>query len=163
VYSLFCQDGDGQGYVKFGHSTRIGDRLTAITVGCPIPVHMIGLIEFDERAKALAVEKSLLKHFKERRSNGEWFRFDFSNADDKLAFNDGCRKVLYVDHGSSEWWVKINAKLVKEYADAKRRAFLAKKTKAQIMRLEARRKKAVSERRYVESELSTGWESPTHS
>jgi hypothetical protein len=158
VYALFCQDGDGPGYVKFGFSTRIGDRLSAILVGCPLPAKMFAVIEFDDRQKAMDVEKSLHRHFIDRKAAGEWFRFDFSSQNDKSAFNDGCKKVFLIEHGISDWWSKISAEAVKREAEQRKKKFLASKSRRQLKAIENRRLKSVSERRYADAELSSKWQ-----
>jgi hypothetical protein len=157
VYAIFCQDGGGPGYVKFGHSTRLGDRLSVLSVSCPIPAKMFAFIHFSRREKAIAVEKSLLKHFASRKVSGEWFRFEFTSRSDKDDFNAGCRKVFVVDHNVSDWWVKVSAEAIKEDARRRRQEFLAKKTKRQLNALNNRRRKEVYGRIYAAREISSKW------
>ena len=78
VYSLFCIDSGGSGYVKFGFSRRIDQRLSQIRTSCPIPIEMVGLLEVKMERRQKAVEKGLHQRFKDRKVRGEWFSFDFS-------------------------------------------------------------------------------------
>lgn len=119
VYAMFCQDGDGPGYIKFGRSRQIGRRFGALRTACPIPVRMFAFVSIGiEEKRARKVENALHRAFKSRRTMGEWFRFDYTSAADKREFNDRTRVVL-AGYGIDEWWTSVSAKALD--AEAKRK------------------------------------------
>lgn len=110
MYALFCEDEGGVGYVKIGRSSNIGKRLSALRMACPVPAKYLALLEVEDKYQSERIEKALHLQFEARRSTGEWFRFDFSSAEDKHAFNLGCRLVFGLLLGplDQKWWEKID-------------------------------------------------------
>ncbi len=127
VYALLCQDGDGPGYIKFGMSGNIGSRLSSLRMACPIPVRYIATYAVGHsREKARSVEKALHIAFGARqiKNRGEWFRFDFSDPEDKKFFNDTCRLVFRSHFGENhDWWSKVSVDAL-DKAERLRRAQL---------------------------------------
>lgn len=144
VYAMLCRDGDGPGYVKFGRSYRIGQRLTALRTSCPIPAKYFAIMEVPSYPKAKAVEAALHRHFGDRKIKGEWFRFDFESLEDKRAFNDGCRLVFALHLKSPGSWTKISVAEFDEYERRRRAAFLQSKNARKIMNQSARMAKTRS-------------------
>lgn len=130
VYAMLCQDGKGSpGYVKFGFSGRIGDRLSQLKSGCPIPakyflVYPVGALERTARQ----LERALHRRFKDRRIRGEWFRFDFESPEDKRDFTRGCNESLReVFREVREKWTPISVKALEESERQRRAWFLNSK------------------------------------
>ncbi|WP_435102377.1 GIY-YIG nuclease family protein [Arhodomonas sp. AD133] len=143
---MLCQDGDGPGYVKFGYSGRIGDRLSALRSSCPIPARFFAIsCVGNTKRTALEVESALHSRFSDRRSSGEWFRFDFSSPEDKRDFNEGSLGAFVsVLGGDYEWWVKLSVKALDEYERRRRAALLKGGSKK---RLDKKRRQQQAERR----------------
>lgn len=127
VYAMLCQDGDGPGYVKFGHSSRIGKRLATLRVACPIPARYFAVVDIGwSKTLTLATERGLHQQFRCRKITGEWFRFDFSAPEDKRAFNEGSKAVFSSIHTlGNSWWSKISVAALDKYQQEKRDAYLA--------------------------------------
>lgn len=125
VYAMFCQDRDGPGYVKFGRSRQIGKRFGSLRTACPIPVQMFAFVEIgiDEK-RASSVETALHRAFADRRTMGEWFRFDYTSADDKREFNDRTRVVL-TGYGIGDWWSSVSVRALDAEAKRKQAARVA--------------------------------------
>lgn len=132
VYAMLCQDGDGPGYVKFGRSRRIGDRLRQLRQACPIPARYFAVAEMPGERLMGEVERGLHQQFKDRRVTGEWFRFDFSSKEDKQAFNEGCKFVFSTILKDPVWWTKISVKALDEHYQEQRKKFLKSKHQKQI-------------------------------
>lgn len=118
VYAMICRQEGEQGYIKFGYSSRIGQRLTALKHSCPVPAKVFAIIEAGKRKPhARLLEKALLRHFAARRSTGEWYRFDITQAEDKREFNEGCHAVFRAILGPQhEWWTTISVKALDMHA-----------------------------------------------
>ena len=152
VYALFCEGVDDQGFIKLGHSTRIGQRLSALLTGCPLAVKMIGVIEFGMQIEAVRVETALHNQFVERNTRGEWFQFDFKSAADKAAFNDGCRRV-FAEHGVKEWWTKISTEALRKHGRRQQMAHLRKSATASWgLRQERLARMQASDRVFIKTE-----------
>lgn len=111
VYALFCQDSPSDpGYVKFGFSGNIGNRITDLKTSSPVPLRYLCLVNAGKQSRAMRVEKALHEKFDGRRMHGEWFSFDFSSKHDKAAFNKGCSEVFawHLVDREERWWTKIN-------------------------------------------------------
>ena len=133
VYAMLCQDGGGPGYVKFGRSKRIGDRLTALRTGCPIPAKYFAICCVGtESWQAKKIERAFHTLFAERRITGEWFRFDFSSVDDKRDFNVGSFRVFLEFLGPGHTWTKISVAALDEDARRRRQWFMNSKHRKKI-------------------------------
>jgi len=113
VYALIAHD-VGRGYVKFGMSKAVTQRLSGLKTGCPVPIHYIAVVDVANKHIARNVEASLHKRFEVRNTQGEWFWFDFASLIDKREFNDGCRDVFLTEIGSGHWWTKISVKALED-------------------------------------------------
>lgn len=138
VYALFCKDDNGPGYVKFGRTKNVGQRLTTLRTTCPIPARMYAIVEIGPSLKlARRVEKALLDRFSDRRisSKREWVRFDFGCEQSKRDFNSGCREVFLSTLGPNhEWWQKVSIKALDEAEKARRLRFLKSREGKKIRR-----------------------------
>lgn len=141
VYALLCQDeNETSGYIKFGKTQNLGRRIRDLKTGCPLPAKYICFIECAGRGGADRIERSLHQTFSDRRSNGEWFRFDFSSQKDKKDFNEKCRAVFSGNDLCGEWWEKLSIngyfELVKalkkerrkDYKEARKADFLSRQS-----------------------------------
>lgn len=144
VYAMLCQDADGPGYIKFGYSTRIGERLSQLRTGCPIPAQYFAVVELSHQHVMKTLERMLHRIFADRRVTGEWFRFDFDSEEDKRVFNDGCLAAFKACSETPIWWTKISISALDEEARRQQRAFLksaeAKKAKRARERASAQRR-----------------------
>lgn len=135
VYAMLCQDGDGPGYVKFGHSTRIGQRLSTLRLSCPIPARYFAISHVGPyRHLMFEAEKTLHKAFRNRRITGEWFKFDFSSLEDKREFNDKTNFVLRQICGVHyEGWTRISVKALDEHQRQRRFVLLNGKQRKRVI------------------------------
>jgi hypothetical protein len=123
VYGILAK-ADSGGYVKFGITKNIGSRLSGIRTSCPIPIRYITVLDVGYKERALIVEKSLHNQFNERKSQGEWFKFDFSSKEDKKQFNLGCQYVFVNILGPGFWWTKISIAALDEHEKQRRAELL---------------------------------------
>jgi hypothetical protein len=97
-----CEDESG-GCVKIGFSKEPIKRWEALAHAGQIlkPVKRIAVFKAESPRAARLIEKKFHASFAERRIQGEWFRFDFKNPDDKKEFNDTSRKHFRMGQWSS--------------------------------------------------------------
>ena len=119
MYALLCQDTDGVGYIKIGRSRRVWQRIDALLTGCPIPAKYVAIAKMPNKTMTGRIERRLHKAFKDRKTQGEWFRFDFSNNDDKRVFNSECRKAFNMLRNPAKW-EKINLVPILEERERKK-------------------------------------------
>lgn len=145
VYAMLCQDGNGPGYVKFGMSMRIGTRLSALRLGCPIPARYFAVAKMAGQKQARVVEAALHKRFVGRRmrKRGEWYGFDFDNPKDKADFNEGCARV-FADHAKG-WWTKVSVASLDEHVNQIQKSYLSSKGRQIRFAMEQREQKAQKE------------------
>ncbi|MDJ1520532.1 GIY-YIG nuclease family protein [Stenotrophomonas maltophilia] len=74
-------------YVKIGVSDDPYSRIGSIQTGCPIPLVKAGMVKCMSRAQARLIEKELHVELAPFGSNGEWFRFDWTDGAHKQALN----------------------------------------------------------------------------
>lgn len=127
VYAIFFQDGNGPGYIKFGRSKNPSSRLTQIRTACPIPAKRFATVEIGpSEGVAQKVERAILDRFSDRKikKRGEWFRFDFSDPNDKREFNSGTKSALERILGSRHgWWEHISVPDLDQVETGRRAAF----------------------------------------
>ncbi len=92
VYALFCESDTGMGYVKIGHSINPFGRLSSLAGSAPFTALYCGLVRTRDAMTAAKAEESIHRAFAHRRTNGEWFRFDFKSEDDKAEFKKAVPK-----------------------------------------------------------------------
>lgn len=113
VYLLIGEN-TGGGFMKIGCSTQPLYRWKQLAVS-PVSDKYMPDVKYAAiwRAKDIKqsrrVEKLLHHRFRERKIEGEWYRFDFKNLADKREFNEGCKKIL--DGG---WWEKFGFDIVRK-------------------------------------------------
>lgn len=149
VYSLFCIDSGGAGYVKFGFSRRIDKRLSQIRTSCPIPIEMVGLLEVRIESRQKAVEKALHKRFSDRKVRGEWFSFDFSSKDDKREFKEGCQEAFapILRACDDQYWSTIDVSVIDAIAEKRKKHYLSLPERyKKLARANAERRRAVTYR-----------------
>jgi len=141
VYAMLAYDDGESMYVKFGVAFRIWERLSQIKVGCPLPIQYIGILDVSIKQRALEVEKALHKHFVERNSQGEWFKFSTSSELDKQSFRDGCKTVFLMELGKDFWWTNISVKALEKYEIQRRAGLFASGHLPNINRTRAEKKR----------------------
>ena len=142
IYALQCQDVDGPGYIKFGRTMNVTRRLSQLRVTCPIPAHYYAFVVMPSYRKCLEVEKALHRQFSERRTKGEWFRFNFSSLLDKQEFNEGCREVFNLRLDKPQWWEKVDIKAYDKNEAKRRKEFMASRNKNKIISYEKNQAKS---------------------
>jgi Meiotically up-regulated gene 113 len=125
VYALFCMDKDGPLYVKFGRTRDPMQRLRGLTTGCPVPAKYFATVEVKGEVMQANLEKGLHAQFADRRTSGEWFRFDPSIETDKRDFNDGCATQFIGCTGKILKWDKISIDALNEYTRANAKKYLS--------------------------------------
>jgi len=69
LYILQCER-----YTKIGYTGgTVRDRITGIRSSNPFPLHLLCVMEFEEKKAVLYVERNIHKLFKECSAHGEWF------------------------------------------------------------------------------------------
>ena len=93
--------------------------MVALRQGSPLPARMLAVIEVRTERRTTILEKALLLKFRSRQSNGEWFRFNFNEKEDKKAFNKGCREVfkIHLEKEKQTWWTQMNISVLDEDSD----------------------------------------------
>lgn len=114
VYVLIGENAAG-GFMKIGCSACPLKRWRDLTYS-PVSdkympdVKYAAIWRAENSRDSYRVERLLHHHFRHRRIEGEWFRFDFKSLDDKREFNEGCKKIL-----SGGWWEKLNFTAVRKF------------------------------------------------
>lgn len=88
VYLFMARDGDGPMYVKIGRSDDPVHRVRDVQVGCPFRIIKASMVKCASREQAKHVELALHRALEDRRSSGEWFRFDWGCAESRQALAD---------------------------------------------------------------------------
>jgi hypothetical protein len=136
VYALLADGDDGSGRIKIGYTGNLRRRLRRIQREFPGQIRLMAILGAgNEKHSARKLEGAFHKEFKARRVEGEWFRFDFADEDDKRLFNDGTSRVIYRVLGSrSAWWAKVPINLLDACNDKDRWDFMDKETILTIIR-----------------------------
>lgn len=146
IYALFAESPRGEGFVKFGRSANLTKRFNDLKTASPLPLKMIALTNVGSEWRGIDTERALHDHFAARRTNGEWFEFDFRDPKAKKDFNSGCKDVFKRLLGNAEayWWTKISVEALEKYRDEQRRESIDHAT--------AYRKNAVALRRRAKAQ-----------
>lgn len=127
VYALVCGDSEWI-YVKIGISINPLSRLNQLRTACPVVPHTLATAHVKSLEVARRIETCLHDVLKDRRSNGEWFKF---TKDDKAEFNARCQRVFesFSDKTSHPVkWEKLNLeRYLKQLAQKRRFAFIRAK------------------------------------
>lgn len=87
VYAAFADPGNGRGLVKVGRTTRPLQRIYEVHCGSPYGIEMALWAFVGSKGAGMSVERAIHSRFRERRTRGEWFEFDFSSPEDKEQFH----------------------------------------------------------------------------
>lgn len=80
IYVASIKDSSDQEYVKIGKTTKVQERINGLQTGCPFPIVLIRLYEFNHlsswnsQKNSTPLEKLIHKSIERYRSNGEWFK-----------------------------------------------------------------------------------------
>lgn len=91
VYMLLCRDGKGPIYVKVGLTDYLGNRVTQLLTGCPVPPQQLFSVKLWNRHAARSMERALHCMLEEWWIQGEWYRVELSEKD---RFNAQIRMAL---------------------------------------------------------------------
>jgi hypothetical protein len=114
VYLLIGENDSG-GFMKIGCSSQPLRRWKDLAVS-PVSdkympdVKYAAIWRAENSKDSYRVETLLHHRFRDRRIEGEWFRFDFKALADKREFNDGCKKIL-----TRGWWEKFNFTVARNF------------------------------------------------
>jgi len=125
VYALLCQDGEGPLYIKFGRTTQPTRRLSGLRVGCPIEPRYFCTVQVPYQHAQRQLEKALHEEFKERRTVGEWFKFDAYDPSDKQQFQKGCALQMMKVLGPGYKWEKISVRAKDAHEKERRKAMFS--------------------------------------
>lgn len=117
VYAMLCQDEDGPLYIKFGRSVDIDRRLNSLRTGTPIPPRYFCYVKVSGPRTQSQLEIALHRRFKDRRTSGEWFKFDAASEADRAEFNAGCKAEFILVTGRKMAWEKVSVAAVKSYVE----------------------------------------------
>lgn len=130
VYAMFCQEDGQQAYVKIGRSENVISRISTLRTNCPVPARFFAWVETETYGKSVTLEAKLHERFADRRSTGEWFKFNLLDPEERKYFNENCRwvfaKVFRTDT-PPEWQSKDIDDLEKAEQDRRRRRFFTTK------------------------------------
>ena len=121
VYCAFTRDG----YVKVGISRTPFERIATIHAGSPSPVQAAQWTWVGSLTVGTRIEKELKKLWDDRNTRGEWYKFDYTSAEDKADFHYILNSTVEHFSGSPPEWKKLSQKGVSELlteAQAVRRA-----------------------------------------
>jgi hypothetical protein len=106
IYAAFTQLDARQGLVKIGVSKNPRARMHELQVGNGLPiVEFLHAPTWDTKT-AFAIESRIHGLLKDRKSSGEWFRFDFSNPNDKRLFHLVTKTVYEDKVGRTLRWTR---------------------------------------------------------
>ena len=111
TYILICVDeASGLIYAKIGRSEAPLDRVADLKTGCPFRVSELWVAQANAYREAIELETALHRHFRERRTSGEWFRFNLADPEDKAAFHAGLRHcvALHMPHVLKHGWTRVD-------------------------------------------------------
>lgn len=84
----------GYSPVKIGRTMSIGQRLTAISGSCAVPISEFRFVDVVNHRNATRVEAELHSWFRKRRTHGEWFLFDLRLDEEQKRLLTGVRRAL---------------------------------------------------------------------
>lgn len=100
VYFFLARDSDGPMYVKVGRSGNPIKRIGQVQTGCPIPIVKAGMVKCLGLEQAVKIERQFHSRLGDRKSSGEWFRFDWSKLDDRESLQAAITTIFI---GVPEW------------------------------------------------------------
>lgn len=110
LYAACTEDG----YVKVGISGQPAARLLQINAGSPSPVGAAQWVWIGSLTRARQIERSIRKEWAARHTRGEWYRFDYSRAAEKVEFHATLDAVVEVATGSKPEWQRFGPRQVEQ-------------------------------------------------
>lgn len=90
VYMMVADAGEGFSFCKIGKTNDLAARVCAVQVGCPIPISDVAYME------GLGGQAERIFHYelREFRTQGEWFKLNFSDPIHKVKFAKATERVM---------------------------------------------------------------------
>lgn len=135
VYAAIAEFGvPDSKFVKVGHTHELVNRLAGIQTGCPVQIGDVAYARVRSPETAREVEGLIHKAMRDYRSQGEWFRFDLTDAEHERVWRGAIPAVLNHVVGKGNWKLhSIN------YADIRAATAAAKRERyARMMRRRSR-------------------------
>lgn len=107
IYAAFTLITPGQGIVKIGMSQDPRKRLIQIRHGSPLPIREFLFAPTDGTRKAALIEQRIHTLFHDRRTRGEWFRFDYTKPTEKQFFHAVTKSVYEAVVGHPLEWRRV--------------------------------------------------------
>lgn len=108
VYAGLADTGKPIGLVKVGISVVPLDRLVTVHCNSPYPIRAAMWAMVGGRTQAARAESRIKKAFADKKTRGEWFEFDFTDAESKRRFNSTMRALCEIEAGMKLKWTKID-------------------------------------------------------
>jgi len=119
LYCLFCLDGNSVAYVKVGISSQVYDRIRTLKTGLIFEMKTVLHTQIGGKELAGHIERRIHQAFRHRKTRGEWFRFDLTNAFDKQEFHGVVKSIIATHTGKSVDWQKITPEQLNAYVALK--------------------------------------------
>lgn len=87
VYVMFAKDDGGPMYIKVGISATPGQRALGVQTGCPIKIRRTVAFTCSSRETARAAELAFHAALEPHKSNGEWFKMEWSDEAKDVLFS----------------------------------------------------------------------------
>jgi hypothetical protein len=116
VYMMVADLGTDHRYCKIGFTGDLKKRICGVQIGCPVPISDIAYVRVRNTSQAYQIEQMIHYGLREFRSQGEWFRLDFSNPEHKSIFGRVTEDVFSRLMGSGWRWVHMDIEAI-QYVD----------------------------------------------
>lgn len=107
IYAIFAHTLADFGVVKVGISKRPLERVKHIRQGSPFPLGAALFAPAGSRKAAREIERRIHAAFKERRTRGEWFKFNYQQAADKFLFHATTKAIYFELTKQALCWTKL--------------------------------------------------------
>lgn len=131
IYAAFA-DGDEEGLVKIGVSTEPIGRAYSINSANAQPLRWLLWCWVGGKKRAFKLEYELHKTFADRRTRGEWFRFNYADQSDKATFHAESKKLYFALTGRFLNWTNASPEQIKSYGSLMRQRLREKKKLATL-------------------------------
>jgi hypothetical protein len=128
IYAIFCMENNSSAFVKIGISSIVYDRVLALQAGMIFPVGVVLHCATGNRIVTQEIETKIHHAFCERKTQGEWFKFDLSNPADKAEFHRVTKMVVERYSPTTLVWKKITPDQIMAYQSLK----IGRKAEAKI-------------------------------
>ena len=115
IYAIFCMENDASAYVKIGISSIVYDRIIALRTGLIFPVGVVLHCAIGDRGLTQHIETKIHQAFCERKTRGEWFKFDLSSPSDKKEFHTVTKQIVNTLSPRGLSWKKITPDQINAY------------------------------------------------